>query len=402
MNNHPQLFLNTRSRKFDGRHPWVHTKSVIDPTLPLEDGTVVDLAHPDGRWIGRGFYNSKSRIRVRLYQWEQRESLDLEWLVGMLQRSVALRQRWMQTNGELDAVRLVNSEGDGLSGLIADRFGEYLVLQITSLPMWNWLEEILAWFREHVPTKGIRVCIDTATAGNEGIAALDEWREGAAPSGAIEIVENGLRIEVDLSTGQKTGYYLDQRQNRQRAAKWAETAIAGGGEMLDVCCYLGGFSLAACQQVPGLRVTAVDSSAKALDQARRNAELNSIDQMDFHSADCFDFLAEKVSQGKKYRVVVLDPPKMASNRNQVAAALRAYHRLNLSAVQLLEPGGILITCSCTGRVFKSDLVGVLSAVSKRTHRNIQILESSGADFDHPIDVNCPESDYLKCLVCNVS
>ncbi len=394
MKNYPQLFLNTRKAgSFLGQHPWVLEKSIIDPTVPLEPGTIVDLMHPKGHWIGRGVYNPLSRIRVRLYQWDQAQDLDGEWLRGQLTSAVAMRDAWQQVNGALDAVRLVNSEGDGLSGLVIDKFANYIVVQFSAIAMQRWSSVIVEWLQQRFAPSAIFLRTDQKTAANEGTENLDEVI-GELPQQPVELNESGVRIQLDLASGQKTGYYLDQRANRARAARWVQP-----GPMLDVCTYLGGFSLAACRWGKPTRVLALDSSKKALEQAATNAALNGFDQIAFENADCFERLGQMQQSGDKFQTVVLDPPRMASNRGNVAAALRAYHRLNSLALELLSPCGILITCSCSGRVSRDDFAGVLAAVASRQRRSVQIIESLGADFDHPIATNCPESEYLKCFIC---
>jgi 23S rRNA (cytosine1962-C5)-methyltransferase len=395
---YPQVFLNVKkARNFKGYHPWVMDRSLIEPAAPIEAGQIVDLLFSDGRWIGRGVYNPHSRIRLRLYHWDQSQELDQNWCTEQLARAVALRQAWSDSHGTLDAVRLVNSEGDGLSGLVIDRFGDYLVVQVTALAVMSWLDSIVTWLAANLQPKGILLRMDPRTAASEGMQEREELLFGEAPAGPIEINEHGVRLVINLLSGQKTGYYLDQRANRVRAAQWV-----GSGPMLDICCYLGGFSLAAARGAKPEKITAVDSSARALQQAAENAELNEVANIEFVQADCFDYLEELRKNQRRFQTVVLDPPRMASNRTQVPAALRAYHRMNLSALNLLEPGGMLITCSCSGRVARSDFVGVLASVARRAGRAVQIVESFGADFDHPIDANCPETEYLKCLICRVS
>ncbi len=392
---YPQLFLNVKkARNFRGYHPWIMDRSVIAPSAAMEPGQIVELLFPDGRWIGRGVYNPASRIRVRLYQWDQSQELDTAWCLRLLSRAVELRKNWMAHNRSVDCVRLVNSEGDGLSGLVIDQFGEYLVVQVTALAMLTWLEPIAAWLAENLRPKGILLRMDPRTAGSEGMEAREEVLYGESPSGPIEIVEHEVRLNIDLLSSQKTGYYLDQRANRLRAAKWV-----GSGPLLDVCCYLGGFSLTAAKWANPESITAVDSSARALEQAAENARKNEFTNIEFIQADCFDYLEELCSLKKKFQTVILDPPRMASNRSQLPAALRAYYRLNLSAMNLLEPGGTLVTCSCSGRVERSDFVGMLASVARRAGRPLQIVESHGADIDHPIDTSCPETEYLKCFIC---
>ncbi len=394
MKNYSQLFLNTRkSGSFLGQHPWVLEKSIIEPTVPLDPGTIVDLMHPKGYWIARGVYNPLSRIRVRLYQWEQSTDLDDTWLRGQLEGAVSMRDAWQEAHGPLDAVRLVNSEGDGLSGLIIDRFLNYLVVQFSSIAMQRWSNTIVEWLQQRFQPAAIFLRIDQKTAANEGTEDRDEVI-GVVPDQPIELKECGVRIQLDLASGQKTGYYLDQRANRMRAAQWVQP-----GAMLDVCSYLGGFSLAACRWGKPTSVLALDSSKRALEQAAANATLNGFSQIQFEQADCFDRLGQMQQSSDKFQTIVLDPPRMASNRGNVAAALRAYHRLNSLALELLVPGGILVTCSCSGRVSREEFAGVLAAVASRQRRSVQIIECLGADFDHPIATNCPESEYLKCLIC---
>lgn len=392
-----QLFVNTKATgHFTGHHPWIFERSIIEPTHRPEPGQVVELVTTNGGWIGRGIYNPHSRIRVRLYQWDRHQSLDAAWIENQLLQAINLRRLWMNRHHRLDAVRWVNSEGDGLSGLIVDQFGEYLVVQLTARAMLQWEGVLVELLRNQLSPEGIVVRIDANTAKSEGLEAREQWTVGAAPKAPYEIRENEVRIRLDFATGQKTGYYLDQRANRRRATAWM-----GSGPMLDVCCYLGGFSLAAHAAVRPESITAVDSSCKALEQAQVNAQLNGA-SIDFVQADCFEYLTELVNSNQKFETVVLDPPRMASSHGSVQAALRAYHRLNLSAVRLLQPGGILVTCSCSGRVSRSDFAGVLSSVAGRTGRNIQIVENLGADFDHPIMAQCPESEYLKCFICRVN
>ena len=371
-------------------------RSVIEPTLPLEAGQTVDLVYPNGNWIGRGIYNPHSRIRIRLYQWQRDEALSTEWLRRQLDDAWQLRASRMDRDSELDALRIVNSEGDGLSGLIIDRFLNHFVVQITSMAMMQWSEEIQSWLLERFQPQGILLRVERAIAGEEGIDQRLDWLHGQPPADPIEFREHDVRLQVCLQDSQKTGYYLDQRANRRNVADWI-----GAGPLLDVCCYQGGFSLAACRWGNPTEVVAVDSSARALEQAAENAANNQVSNIRFVEQDCFRYLEELEKSDQKFRSIILDPPKMASHRKQIPAALRAYHRLNLSAVQALEPGGILVTCSCSGRISQHDFVGVLGAVSKRTSRPIQILRATGADFDHPVSANCPESNYLKCLICRV-
>ena len=397
MDGFPQIVLNSRTAKrFDGRHPWVMERSLVAPAAEISPGSVVDLVHPTGQWIGRGIYNPHSKIRIRVYQWGQSEPLDESWILARLDAAFQLRQRWIDCDGPCDALRVINSEGDGLSGLIIDKFAEYVVIQVTALAMESFVPAIAQWVEQNLAPKGVLLRVDQATADREGIEGREEWQAGEETDSPVLIDERGVKLAINVAAGQKTGYYLDQRANRRRVGQWATT-----GRVLDVCCYHGGFSLAIRAAGNEDPITAVDSSRAALEHAERNAQINGFPELDLVQADCFDYLEHLVSEREQFSTVILDPPRMASNRAQLQSALRAYHRLNLAAVQVLRPGGTLVTCSCSGRVSRSDLSGVLSSVAKRAKRRIQVLEARGADVDHPIDVNCPESEYLKCLICRV-
>lgn len=389
----PQIVLKPhQTGTFLSRHPWVLAKSTVAPSHAPADGDVVDLVLPNGRWIARGIYNSRSHIRVRLYTWSAEESLDDRFWQMRLEAAVRLRQQlgYDQTNG---AARLVFSEADGLSGLIVDRYGEHLVVQITALAIAQRLDLIVGQLVALVRPRGIIVRTDAKIMQAEGLEARDGvvWGEGLPPQ--TEIIENGLRFRVDLGEGQKTGYYLDQRENRRVAATYMRDR-----RVLDVCCYIGGFSLAAAKLGGAREVIGIDGSEKALEQARVNAELNGVANVRFEQADCFENLQQRLEQGEKFGGMILDPPRFAGNKHAVDQALRAYHRLNRMAVELLEPGGILVTCSCSGRVTRDDFLHMLAGVSQKSRRNLQILEQRGPAPDHPVMISCPETDYLKCYV----
>ena len=392
----PQLFVRSEKAKvLSARHPWIWDQTIVEPALPLEPGSVVDLLLADGRWVGRGIYNPASRIRVRLYQWTDSQPLDDAWFAGRLSTACRLRDDWQSVNGALDAVRLVNSEGDGLSGLVIERFGKFAVVQVTAAGMQNWLPAIAGWLVDHYSLEGVWLRIDEKMAKAEGMQAEERVLLGSAPTEPITIEEYGVKLTLDLTAGQKTGYYLDQRANRLQAARWMR------GRMLDVCTYAGGFALAACRHGRTQEVVAIDASARALGEAAENARLNGIDSISFVQADCFEELDRLVSIGERFDSIVLDPPRLAGSREHKAAALRAYHRLNLMAIRLLNPEGILVTCSCSGRISREEFMETLTACARRAGRGLQILEQRGADFDHPWEVACPESEYLKCIIARV-
>lgn len=389
----PQIILKPhKSGTFLSRHPWVLAKSTMLPRQAPADGEIVDLVLPNGRWIARGIYNNRSHIRVRLYTWSQDEVLDEQFWQGRLTAAVQLRNQlgYNQPDG---AARLIFSEADGLSGLIVDRYGEHLVVQITALAMSQRLDLIVRLLTEQVRPRGITVRTDAKIMQAEGLEPRDGVIWGEPLPSKTEIVENGLRFRVDLGEGQKTGYYLDQRENRRVAASYMKDR-----RVLDVCCYIGGFSLAAARLGQAREVIGIDGSERALEQARSNAELNGVQNVRFEQGDCFRRLEQLSEQKERFGAIVLDPPRFAGTKHAVEQALRAYHRLNRLAVELLEPGGILVTCSCSGRVTREDFVHMLSGVSQKAKRNLQILEQRGPAPDHPVMTSCPETDYLKCYI----
>lgn len=385
-----------RARPFYGRHPWVLESAIARIEGTPADGDVVDLLSDAGKFIARGLFNSRSRIRLRLYTWDVQEALDEAFWHRRLETAIELR-----TTLGLDApqggARLVFSEADQLSGLVVDRYAEWLAVQVTGLGMARRLDLLVAMLREMVRPRGIFIRTEKGVASAEGIELRDGLYWGEAPQGPAFIEENQIRYGVDLAEGQKTGFYLDQRDNRRVAAGYMHKR-----RVLDMFCYSGAFALAAAVHGQARQVLGIDASAKAVALARANAELNGVAAVRFEAADCFDALAALVSDGERFGGVVLDPPKFARSRQSVDDAMRAYHRINRLAVDVLEPGGILVTCSCSGHVTREDFLFMLLGVAEQTKREIQVLETRSAAPDHPLAVTCLESEYLKCFICRVT
>lgn len=392
----PQVHLKPRkAQPFYARHPWVLDSAIERVEGEAADGGEVDLLNERGQWIARGLYNSHSRIRVRLYSWQPDQHLDEAFLRTRLDAAIRLRTLIGYDNPR-GAARLVFSEADGLSGLIVDRFGAHLVVQPTSLAMAQRMMLIAKLLGELLHPAGIVVRTDEATLRKEGAEIQAGVFSGKPPDDVLFIEEHGVRYGVQLMAGQKTGFYLDQRENRLAAAKYM-----AGRHVLDMCCYTGGFGLAAALHGKASEVTGVDSSEHALTMARANAQLNGLANIHFEQADVFEWLEQRVSAGQKFGAVVLDPPKFVRGKAGIEQALRAYHRINALAVELLEPEGILVTCSCSGNVSRDDFFDMLFGVAQKTRRDIQIVEQHGAAPDHPASVLCPETQYLKCFICRV-
>ena len=386
-----------RARPFFGRHPWVLDSAVLRVDGAPSDGDVVDLATHDGLFIARGLWNSTSTIRVRLYAFDAATKLDDGLWRSRLERAVALR-RSLGLDDRAGACRLVNSEGDDLSGLIVDRYGEWLSVQITALAMANRLDGLCDALEAIVAPRGILLRgAERGLSKLEGLHLPDRLVRGTAPEGPVFVVEHGLKFGIDLAEGQKTGFYLDQRDNRQAAARHAR-----GRRVLDMFCYSGGFSLACAVQGGAAGVLAVDSSAKATALAKANADLNGAANIAVETADAFEKLDALKARGDRFGMVVLDPPKFARSRASLEEAMRAYHRINRLAVDMLEPGGVLVTNSCSGSVSRDDFLMMLSGVAQRSGRSIQLVEVRGAAADHPVSASCLDGEYLKCVIARVA
>ncbi len=402
------VLLPRKALPFYGRHPWVlgsavHKVEALGGKKLKEeklDGEIVDLYNEKNKFVARGFYNSQSRIRVRLFTWSEGEALDETLFRRRIGQAILLRDQLgyeVIANREQTATRLVFSEGDGLSGLVVDRYGDYLVVQATSLGIAKRLEMIVGILQDLLRPKGIILRADKSMAKLEGVEFIEEEHHwGELPEGPLTIQENGIAFGLDLREGQKTGFYLDQRENRKAAAAYMK-----GRRVLDMFCYTGGFALAAVKLGGATEALGIDGSKKAIAQAEVNAGLNHLTTCKFEVADAFKTLDRLQGEGTRFDAVVLDPPKFARNRSTVNSALMAYHRVNRQAVDLLEPGGILVTNSCSGSVKREDFLLMLSGVAQKSGRDIQILEVRGAAADHPVSATCLETEYLKCVICRV-
>jgi 23S rRNA (cytosine1962-C5)-methyltransferase len=384
-----------KARPFFGRHPWVLDSAIDRIEGSPADGDVVDLCCEDTRFIARGIFNSRSRISVRLYTWNEAEPLDETFWRRRLESALQLRNVLGYDPPE-GAARLVFSEGDGLSGLIVDRYGGYLVVQVTALAVAVRLPQIVPMLVDLARPQGILLRSERDIVRAEGLDIATGLTWGHMPEGPVEVLDQGLHYGVDLAEGQKTGLYLDQRENRTAAAKYMN-----GRRVLDMFCYTGGFSLVAAAVGKAREVLGFDSSQRAVAQARSNAERNGLGNVRFESGDVFDTLHALKTAGERFDGIVLDPPKFAQSRGAVDNALRAYARLNRLAIDVLAPGGILVTCSCSGHVSRDDFFFMLVNVAQQGGRDIQVLEQRGAAADHPVSVTCPETEYLKCFICRV-
>jgi 23S rRNA (cytosine1962-C5)-methyltransferase len=380
---------------FLGRHPWVFESAIERIEGDAADGDVVELVGDKRKFIARGIFNSHSQLRVRLYTWDSSQPLDESFWRTRLQQAISFRQRtgWDNPAG---AARLVFSESDGMSGLVVDRYARHLVVQLNSLAMAVRQDQLVRMLVEMLRPDSITLRSEAGIAKAEGLALPAGTVYGELPAGLVFIEEHGLRYGVDLATGQKTGFYLDQCENRRVAASYMK-----GRRVLDLFCFTGAFSLAASRLGQAQETWGIDVSDRAIAMARANAELNGIANVHFEQQDCFQALDALRAAGRRFDAVILDPPKFTRTRRSVNEALRAYHRINRLAVELLDADGILVTCSCSGSVMREDFLEMLSGVSQKTGRDIQVLEQRGSSPDHPTSATCLETEYLKCFICRV-
>lgn len=392
----PRVLLKPRrARPFFARHPWVFVNSIGRVEGEISPGDEVDVVSHEGQFIARGLFNPQSAIRARLYRWDG-GPLDEEFWAERIAAALRLRRDRLRLEGPGRAYRAVFSESDGLSGLTVDRYDRWLVVQFTSLALYKRRELLVRLLAEQTGVEGIYLRFERGTAELEGIRASDEVVHGSMPTTPVGIVEHGITYWVDLKGGQKTGLFLDQRDNRLAVAGYCR-----GKAVLDLYCYTGGFSLNALKHGGATSVLGVDSSATAVEIARHNALVNEVDGARFETGDVFEMLEMLRLSEQRFGVVISDPPKFARHPRGVEDALKGYLRLNRAALEVLEPDGLLVTCSCSGLVDRGLFADVMGQVAELSGRSIQLLEQRGQAPDHPVSASCLETDYLKCFICRV-
>ena len=376
-------------------HPWVFSGALERIEGEPQDGDIIALYTHDKSFVAWGLYNPNSQIRVRLYSWQEDEILDNDLWQKLLRVGVVLRYNVLGYR-ELDACRLINSEGDGLSGLTVDSYRDHLVIQFTSLALYARRDIIVETLQELIKPQGIYLRTDKGIGEAEKLTITDGLYWGEEPEDPLLIEENGNKYAISLQTGQKTGFYLDQRDNRRAVSFYAQDR-----SVLDLFCYTGGFAISAA--AGGAReVLGSDISASALQLAAKNRELNGVEKVvQFEKGDGFQVLTRFAGEGRKFDLIVLDPPKFTQSKGGVTSAIRGYISLNELAISCLNPSGILVTCSCSGRISVEQFSEIIRIAATRNKRGIRLLEKRGASTDHPVSLHCPESEYLKCFICNV-
>ncbi len=379
--------------KRNSLHPWIFDRMIRHPQKLLSSGTLVEVISREGAFIGRGIYNYKSNIGIRLLTENSSELLDREFFFRKLEQAKTLREEILGIQKTSNSYRLVHGEADGLSGLIIDKFANVFVVEPYSAGYIGIMEWIVLSLQSLYPCARVVVRPDERTATKEGIDFSKIAKTYPGPD-SVEIKENQLRMQVNLKTGHKTGFFLDQRENRFTLAQYCY-----GKEVLDCFCYTGGFAISA--MLAGAKsATATDLDEKALETAHENARLNSV-PVTFQHVNVFDHLRMMISKGLQSDVVVLDPAKLAGCTEEIKRAHRTYGDINRLGMQVLRPGGILLTCSCSGLVSERDFLSILTRSAAEAGVVLQIFKITGASSDHPFSTIFPEGRYLKAVFARV-
>lgn len=393
-------WVHLRSATF---HPFIFSRMIKSADRDANPGDVVNIYDKRGELFGRGLYNPNSQIALRVLAHGETPVDDAFW-ESKIQNAVALR-RSLQLDDATDAYRVVHAEADGLSGLIAERYADCLVLEVFSLGIFQRAEMLARVIGESI---GPPVCMDRPdrasgawrvyVRADQNVQRQERFSVDPAAQpdiGLLTIKEHGVRYRVNVASGHKTGFFCDQRDNRKRFASYCK-----GASVLDLCCFSGGFGLCAKLLGGAEEVTAIDIDEKALAVAKENANLNQA-RIQFAQADAFAYLRQMIENRKLFDRVILDPPKFAPSRDDLEKALHKYQDLNALALQVVRPGGLLLTCSCSGLVSQEAFANAVHRAASHQSRPIQILDASGASPDHPVDPDCPESLYLKTLTLRV-
>ena len=386
----PSVKLSARGvTRLQARHPWVYRSDIVG-TNDIPPGAPVRVHDQRGKFLGTALYSSSSQIAIRMIS--HGSVADLPALVAERIRAAIAYRKDLVSN--TDAYRVVFSEADFLPGLIVDRYNDVISLQILTQAMDAppVREAVVHTLKEELQPSGIVERVEARIRELEQLPALESGLLYGDKS-STEVRMNGVRFHYDGLEGQKTGAFLDQRENYAAAAQYAH------GEALDAFCYQGGFALHLAEKCSS--VTGVDSSRPALEMADKNAALNGR-ELEWMEGNAFDLLREYAASGRHYDTVVLDPPAFAKSKRDLEKALGGYKELNLRALKMLGPGGILVTCSCSFHVGAQEFLKVVAAAAQDAHKSVRVIESRGAAKDHPVLLNVPETSYLNCLIMSVS
>lgn len=392
-----RLFLaKGREKSLLRRHPWVFSGAVQRVEGKAHSGETIDILDSQGKWLARGAYSPESQIRARVWTFQPDEEINIDFFIRRLQQAQSWRD-WVAQRDGLDGYRLIAGESDGLPGITIDRFQNFLVLQLLSAGAEYQRPALLSALQHCYPECSIYDRSDVAVRKKEGLPLAQGQVLGDLPPELLPITEHGMKLLVDIQQGHKTGFYLDQRDSRLAARNYS-----AGRRVLNCFSYTGAFAVSAlmggCAQV-----ISVDTSQAALDIARQNVELNKLDlsKAEFVRDDVFQLLRNYRTQGEKFDLIIMDPPKFVENKNQLASACRGYKDINMLALQLLNPGGILLSFSCSGLMPTDLFQKILADAAVDAGRDVQFIEQFRQAADHPVIATYPEGLYLKGFACRV-
>ena len=379
------------------KHPWIFSGALEKVDGNPSKGETVQIFTSEKKLVGLGSFSPSSQIRVRVWTFNPEEKIDEAFFRGKIDQAKSLREKILNVS-TTNAYRIINSESDGLPGLIIDRYGEYIVCQFLSSGVEFFKEVITDILNDMFKPKGIYERSNVDVREKEGLKSAIGSLRGTEPEDLVEILENGFKFLVDIKEGHKTGFYLDQRDNRKLVSAFAKEKT-----VLNCFSYTGGFSVYALA-FGAEKVTQVESSASALDLSLRNFELNNLNSSSVENIndDVFTVLRKFRDERKTFDLIILDPPKFADSASQIQKASRGYKDINLLAIKLLNPGGILFTFSCSGHVSQELFQKIVSDAALDSGREVKIIKQLTQSSDHPVLTNFPEGLYLKGLVCSVS
>ncbi len=379
----------TRETRVRGGHPWIYASEIEKVDGEFENGDIVDVCDFRGKFIGRGFYNPASQISLRILT-RNDEACDRDFFARRIRDAWNYRRRLCDPM----SCRLIYSESDFLPGLVVDKYADVLVLQSLSLGMERIKDQIADLLMEIVQPVGIYERSDVPVRRLEGMEQTTGLLRGQVPD-LVEMRENGIRFQVDVKNGQKTGFFLDQKENRAAIAP-----LCPGSRVLDCFCHNGSFSLHAAKY-GAESVLGVDISEEALEVARQNAALNGLENVRFEAHNCFDLLRELTEAGEHFDLVILDPPAFTKNKAALQSALRGYKEINLRGLKLVRPGGFLVTCSCSQHVLTEMFQDMVNQAARDAKKRIRLVEYRTQGRDHPIIPQSIETKYLKCMILQV-
>ena len=386
-----------RDKSFNRKHPWIFS-GAIDSVKDIEtNGETVEIISGDGKFLGYGSYSSHSQISVRVLSFNPDEKIDINFFQKRIENAIGLRKQIINDK-TTNAYRIINAESDLLPGLVVDKYSDYLVCQFLSAGAEFWKKEIVEILVNLFNPTGIFERSDVEVREKEGLLPSKGVLYGKQPDELIEIIENGNKFFVDVNLGHKTGFYLDQRDNRKILEQFAS-----GKEILNCFSYTGGFSVYAVK-VGASKVINVDSSAESLTLAEKNFSLNGIDSSKYENIhdDVFKYLRKLRDTNRQFDVIILDPPKFAESVSQIDKAARGYKDINLLALKLLKKDGILFTFSCSGHIVPDLFNKIIADAAADAGREVHILTYLTQSPDHTMLTSFPEGLYLKGLICKVN